>query len=91
MENERNAFSHYIKNELKLSKSTVDGYESDIRQFCDFLQRKGIVDIFSCTQALFSAYIESLNQKGTSPSSLSRKLSALRSFFKYLQKYEESF
>jgi integrase/recombinase XerD len=89
MDNERQEFAYYIKNELKLSKNTIDGYERDVRQFCDFLKNKNIVNIISCTQAVVAAYIDFLSQNGTSPSSLSRKLSALRCFFKYLQRYRK--
>lgn len=89
MENERKAFTNYITIELKLSKSTVDGYDRDIRQFCVFLQQKGVMNFIACTQTLISTYIDYLNEKGTSQSSLLRKLSALRSFFNYLQKYKK--
>lgn len=89
MDNERELFKHYIKTELKLSKSTVEGYERDIQQFCIYLQKKGVVNWLSCTQALISAYIDYLKDLGTSNSSLQRKASALRRFFIYLKKYQD--
>lgn len=87
MDYERELFKHYIKIELKLSKSTVESYERDIQQFCIYLQKNGVVNWLSCTQALISTYIDHLSDIGTSVSSLQRKASAIRRFFAYLQKY----
>ena len=73
-------FIDYIEIEKGLSPNTVNAYRRDISSFIDFC---GESDITVITRLHISSYILSLRDNGISPSSIARKLSALKSFFKW--------
>ena len=73
-------FIDYIEIEKGLSSNTVNAYRRDISSFIDFC---GESDITVITRLHISSYILSLRDNGISPSSIARKLSALKSFFKW--------
>ncbi|TKJ41530.1 tyrosine recombinase XerD [candidate division LCP-89 bacterium B3_LCP] len=76
------SFSDYLINELSLSVNTIQAYQRDLLQYSDFLdttERTGIISPQSIKD--FGAY---LLKKGLVRSSVARKLSALRSFCKFL-------
>ena len=75
------------------SEDTEDAYRRDVSRFIHWLQECGIDDPEELTKADFGNYITALRRgeiggKPLSNSSYSRNLSALRSFFRYLNKYE---
>ncbi|MBR2990583.1 MAG: tyrosine-type recombinase/integrase, partial [Solobacterium sp.] len=75
------------------SADTEDAYRRDISRFIHWLQECEIDDPEEITKADFGSYITALRNgeiggKPLSNSSYSRNLSALRSFFRYLNKYE---
>ncbi len=76
-------FIHYLKSEKNVSFHTERSYLSDLEQFADFLDGKdaGAVDHQTLRQ-----FIALFMKKGTKKSSIARKLSAIRSFFKYLNR-----
>ena len=85
MQNEIEAFLEYLALEKNLSSNTLQSYARDLKDFKNFLQKekiKGIEDLSAETILLF---LEKLKKKGLSSSSMSRKLSALRSFFRFLE------
>ncbi len=85
MENYIKEYLFYVNDELALSKNTYESYRRDIEKYCDF-----IVNIRKKTDPMdieiedIRAYIGSLKRKHIAPSSQSRKLSALKSFHKFL-------
>ena len=70
----------YIDIEKGLSKNTIDAYRRDIFDFMTFINDE---DISVITRLHISSYIMDLRENGLSPSSISRKISALKSFFKW--------
>jgi integrase/recombinase XerC len=76
-------FLHYLKSEKNVSAHTERSYLSDLEQFADFLNGKDETKIDHQTLRQFIAL---LRKKGTKKSSIARKLSAIRSFFKYLNR-----
>src|SRR5271169_5312703 len=76
-------FIHYLKSEKNVSFHTERGYLSDLEQFVDFLDGKDAVEIDHQTLRQFIAL---LMKNETKKSSIARKLSAIRSFFKYLNR-----
>ena len=70
----------YIDIEKGLSKNTIDAYRRDIFDFITFINDE---DISVITRLHISSYIMDLRENGLSPSSISRKISALKSFFKW--------
>ena len=73
-------FLEYIDIEKGLSKNTVQAYRRDISSFIDFVE---LEDINLITRLHISSYIMDLRELGIAPSSMSRKISALKSFFKW--------
>ncbi len=73
-------FIDYIEIEKGLSKNTVLAYRNDISEFIDFCS---VDDINVITRLHISAFIMQLRDDNIVPSSISRKLSALKSFFKW--------
>jgi integrase/recombinase XerD len=73
-------FIDYIEIEKGLSNNTTEAYRRDITYFIDFCGESEITNI---TRLHISSYIMDLRENGIAPSSISRKISALKSFFKW--------
>jgi len=76
-------FIRYLKIEKNVSTHTERSYLSDLEQFADFLNGKDAAGIDHQTLRQFIAL---LLKNETKKSSIARKLSAVRSFFKYLNR-----
>lgn len=74
------AFIDYLEIEKGLSKNTVLAYRNDITEFIDFC---GEEDINVITRLHISAFIMQLRDDNIKPSSISRKMSALKSFYRW--------
>jgi integrase/recombinase XerC len=77
-------FIDYLKFEKRYSRHTVIAYETDLRDFFDFLEMTyGAVDLKEVTQGFVRSWLAGLKEKKVTSKSLNRKISTLRSFFKY--------
>jgi integrase/recombinase XerC len=88
-------FLSYLRVEKNYSGHTLRNYQSDLRQFIDFLgersKRQGSTDRMDPKQVSHldvRAYLASLYRRNAK-SSVARKLSAIRSFFTYLLRQGE--
>jgi len=82
-----NGFISYINLQKRFSPLTAKNYESDLNQFFSFLDKE--ISEYQLTTISFQhirGFIASLMDAGISAVSVNRKLSALKSFFKYLLK-----
>jgi integrase/recombinase XerC len=81
------AFLNYLQYEKRYSNKTVESYKTDLLQFFLFIK-----DEFQFEDALLvkhnfvRAWVVDLVNKNIQPSSVKRKISALKSFYKYAQK-----
>ena len=83
------AFLKYLRFEKRLSVHTIIAYENDLKQFSNFLAIQFQEDkIEEAQYQLIRGWIVSLVELGIEPRSINRKIAALRSFFKYLQRQE---
>ena len=73
-------FLEYIDIEKGLSSNTIQAYRRDIGSFIDYC---AVSDINLVTRLHISAFILELREKNIAPSSISRKISAIKSFFKW--------
>jgi integrase/recombinase XerC len=67
-----------------LSVHTLRAYESDLKEFAGFLSLRSMLDMKHFTIQNIRAYLAYENQKEISRSTMLHKISALRSFAKYL-------
>lgn len=75
----------YLKTIKNYSKNTITNYEIDLDEYKVFLDRKCITN-YDVDYKTIREYIEYLNKLKYTNSTISRRISALRSFYKYLYK-----
>ena len=79
-------YVRHLELERSISPLTVRNYASDIRGFVDFLSTDGVKSLDEIDRLTMRRYLAGLHDAGTAKASISRKLSALRSFFRYLER-----
>ncbi|MBM3156530.1 MAG: tyrosine recombinase XerC [Chloroflexi bacterium] len=72
--------------ERGLSRYTVRNYGTDIQGFLDFLGSNGVASLEKVDRSVMRRYLGWLHEQNTARGSISRKLSALRSFYRYLNR-----
>ena len=77
-------FIHYLQVERRLSPATVDAYRRDIGHYLRSLASQGLVSPREASPQQITRHIQTLRQKGLSPSSVARKFSAIRAFHRFL-------
>ena len=84
-------FRIHLVAEKSASENTVAGYLNDLHQFSLFLKEtghacnsKGAVDIIQIDRIAVRSYMVHLHGQGLTGTTMSRKLSSLSSFFKFL-------
>lgn len=81
------SFLDYLRYERNYSDKTVRAYGEDIAQLQEFMKEEmGESDLLKVSPDLIREWIVSLMDKGYTSTSVNRKLSSLRSFYKYLLK-----
>lgn len=79
------SFQNYVKNERRLSVHTLTSYSTDLSQFQDFLSQKFRLSHFAeATHNEIRMWIVELKENEISRRSINRKISTLKSFYKYL-------
>ncbi len=76
-------FLRYLRHEKNTSPHTERSYQSDLEQFLDFL---GDGDLAAVDHRRLRQFIAHLMTLGVGKASVARKLSTLRTFFKYLNR-----
>ncbi|MBI5834561.1 MAG: site-specific tyrosine recombinase XerD [Armatimonadetes bacterium] len=71
--------------ERGLSHNTLAAYDSDLRQFLDFLAEMGLEDLAQVDLETVDLFLNSLWQRGLKTRSVARKATAVRRFFRFLQ------
>lgn len=77
-------FCEYIRVEKNYSLYTVGDYKKDILDFADFLTREKFGNLERFGNNANRYYLAYLNQKGLRTRSVARKMSSLRSFYRFL-------
>ncbi|MBM3707728.1 MAG: site-specific tyrosine recombinase XerD [Actinobacteria bacterium] len=76
-------FVDYLRFERLLSPNTIQSYRRDLNKFKDYLKDKKIADLENITHENIVLFLESL-YKSQRETSVSRILSTLRTFYRYL-------
>lgn len=92
MEELLDRFLQYIDAFNSGSEHTKKAYQRDIREFISFLEAEGIEDLQDVDRIVVMNYIAALRSKAgiekeMKNSTIARKLSSLRSFYRYLNEY----
>ncbi len=83
-----NEFLNYLDKERNMSEHTVRNYGVDLAQFLSHLVDENQSGDFPdrITHLQIRAFMGDLSEKGASRQTVARKIAALRSFYKYLQR-----
>ena len=79
-------FLSYLTNEKRYSPHTISSYHGDLIQFRDFLQTTFDLDLLDAKHVQVRNFMVYLLDHKIGPNSVGRKMSALRSFYKYNQR-----
>ncbi len=81
----KDLFLKYLQFEKRFSVNTIKSYENDLRQFTDFIEINfKHNDIHLVDEKNVRAWIVSLMEKDFSALSINRKISTLKTFYKFL-------
>ena len=77
-------FIAYIQAEKRFSSLTVEAYRRDMNQFVDFMRDAfGMDDLTQVKTTMVKSYVVHLKDEGLVNRSINRKMSTLRTFYKY--------
>ena len=79
-----NRYINYLEAERNASPYTVRNYTADLMDFFDFLRAKSISSLKEVDRLTLRDYLAHLMKQGFVKTSIARKLSAIRSFYRYL-------
>lgn len=78
------SFLDYLKYEKRYSPHTLLSYETDLRDFVVYLSKQyGHVALHQIQHGFVRSWLASMKEAGLASKSINRKISTLRSFFKY--------
>ncbi len=82
MEEQLNLFFGFLENEKKVSANTLQSYKRDLKQFEKYLEtsEEKYKDL---TDEGIKDYIKYMQEEGKKPSTISRGLASIRSFYQY--------
>lgn len=78
------SFLDYLKFQKRYSQHTIISYQNDLKDFFDFIESKyGILSLQEISTTLIRTWLAGLKQNKMASKSINRKISTLKSFFKY--------
>jgi integrase/recombinase XerC len=81
------AFVTYLKTEKRASEHTCVSYQTDLIQFRDFISTTySLEEPADAGFQIIRSFIAQLMQDGLTPRSVNRKITALRTYFRFLQR-----
>lgn len=81
-------YRNYLEVEKNASPYTVRNYTTDLTDFFRFLRSSGTLSLRDIDRSILRDYLADLMQRGFVKRSIARKLSAVRSLFRYLIREE---
>ena len=82
MEKQLKLFFAFLEDERKLSSNTLQSYKRDLKQFRQFIEYMGI-HYNKVDEDTMKEYIKELEEEGKKPSTISRCIASIRSFYQY--------
>ncbi|MBM7094163.1 tyrosine recombinase XerC [Bacillus sp. H-16] len=81
-------FIRYLQIEKNASVHTIENYRKDITDFLEFMKNHGISDLTGVSYPEVREYLSVLHKREYARKTVSRKISALRSFYRFLLREE---
>jgi len=81
-------FIVYLSKNRRMSEHTCVAYERDLQQFGEYLSSVGINQLDGVKSNHIRWWMSELMEQGIKPRTVNRKLSGLRTFFKYLRQHD---
>ena len=85
MERQLKNFFDFLENDKKLSENTLQSYKRDLKQFKNYLEAWAI-HYNKVKESDIKDYIRELKYEGKKPSSISRCIASIRSFYQFVLK-----
>ena len=79
-----NDFERFLVSEKHASDNTVNAYMKDLEHFEDFIVSRGVKDFRDASNSDIVAYLMELKRESKSRSTVNRKLTSIRTFYKFL-------
>jgi integrase/recombinase XerD len=79
-----NDFETFLVKEKHASENTVNAYMKDLEHFRDFIVSRSIDRLSDVSNSDIVAYLMELKKQGRSKSTVNRRLTSIRTFYKYL-------
>jgi integrase/recombinase XerC len=84
------SFIDYLKYQKRFSRHTIVAYEADLASFFEFLEKQfDETGIASIKASFIRSWLASLKEAGISSKTINRKISSLKTFFKYQLRQEQ--
>jgi len=84
-----NDFLTYLQYEKRYSPHTLQAYRADLLQFQDFLKTELVDDVNAAKASNIKNFMVSQLQQGLVETAVNRKLSSLKSFYKFLHREDK--
>ena len=82
-------YLEYLQAERGLAQNTIDAYRRDLTSFCEFLYDTEFIDEFDLIKRMhINIYIKELHDKSYTPTSVTRKIAAIRGWFRWINANE---
>ncbi|GAA6396310.1 tyrosine recombinase [Solibaculum mannosilyticum] len=78
------SFEQYLVDYKSLASNTLSSYRKDVECYLRFLDEQGILSPVEAGEDVIRRFIDKLQEAGRSPSTVTRSLASLRSFYQYL-------
>ena len=83
MEEQLNLFFDFLENEKKVSINTLQSYKRDLKQFEKYMLEEEREDYSELTEEGIKTYLAHMQEIGKKPSTISRGLASIRTFYQY--------
>jgi integrase/recombinase XerC len=88
MQHHFKAFIDYLQYQKKYSPHTVKAYEADLLSFAAFLELNKFNSVDLIDYSIIRTWIVELSESGMSNTSINRKMSSLKAYYKFLMRIE---
>jgi len=87
LSSELQVFMDYLKFEKRYASHTIESYRSDLTFFFDFMQLQyELADLKEVQAAMIRGWLASMKEQGHAARTINRRISALKSFYRFLQR-----